>query len=62
MHTLTLSQDGEIAIVHSGIIENYAEIKDWLIGGVRVKFASETDSEVIAQLISVYYEGTCIRR
>lgn len=52
-----LSQDGEIAIVHNGIIENYAEIKDWLIGKFGVKFASETDSEVIAQLISVYYEG-----
>jgi len=52
-----LSQDGEIAIVHNGIIENYAEIKDWLIGEFGVKFASETDSEVIAQLISVYYEG-----
>ena len=52
-----LSQDGEIAIVHNGIIEKYAEIKDWLIGEFGVKFASETDSEVIAQLISVYYEG-----
>ena len=52
-----LSQDGEIAIVHNGIIENYAEIKDWLIGEFGVKFASETDSEVIAQLISVYYKG-----
>ena len=52
-----LSQDGEIAIVHNGIIENYAEIKDWLIGEFGVKCASEADSEVIAQLISVYYEG-----
>ena len=52
-----LSQDGEITIVHNGIIENYAEIKDWLIGEFGVKFASETDSEVIAQLISVYYKG-----
>lgn len=52
-----LSQDGEIAIVHNGIIENYMEIKEWLIGEFGIKFLSDTDSEVIAQLISVYYKG-----
>ncbi len=46
-----------IAIVHNGIIENYAEIKEWLIKEKGSVFLSETDSEVIAHLIGIYYEG-----
>jgi len=50
------SQDNTIAIVHNGIIENYQEIKQELIEKHNVKFKSETDSEVIAQLIGVIYK------
>ena len=52
-----MSQDGKIAVVHNGIIENYAELKDELIKNHNIKFKSETDSEVIAQLIGVLYKG-----
>lgn len=45
-----------IAIVHNGIIENYAELKKKLISHGFL-FYSETDSEVIANLISYYYKG-----
>ena len=49
--------DNTIAIVHNGIIENYQEIGERLIKEYGIKFRSETDSEVIAHLIGVYYEG-----
>ena len=51
-----LSDDGKFAIVHNGIIENYAELKSELISK-GYTFASETDSEVIAQLLQYYYNG-----
>lgn len=44
------SQSNNLAIIHNGIIENYAEIKKNLIGH-GVKFRSETDTEVLIQLI-----------
>jgi len=47
---------GKIAIVHNGIVENYATLKKWLTGK-GCTFQSETDSEVIANLISVFYQG-----
>ena len=50
------SQDGKIAIIHNGIIENYHELKEELIREHNIKFKSETDSEVIAQLIGVIYQ------
>ena len=46
-----LSPDGRIAIVHNGIIDNYAELRDRLAAQGHV-FASETDSEVIAHLVA----------
>lgn len=49
--------DNTIAIVHNGIIENYQELKEWLAEEKGVKFRSETDSEVIAHLIGVFYDG-----
>lgn len=49
--------DNSIAIVHNGIIENYQEIKEWLAEEHSVTFKSETDSEVIAHLIGIFYEG-----
>ena len=53
--------DNSIAIVHNGIIENYQEIKEWLIHDYGVKFKSETDSEVIAHLIGIYYDGDLLQ-
>lgn len=49
-------QSGEIAIVHNGIIENYQELRQELIENYGVSFRSETDTEVIAQLIGVIYK------
>ncbi|QAT41955.1 glutamine--fructose-6-phosphate transaminase (isomerizing) [Aminipila luticellarii] len=49
--------DGSIAVVHNGIIENYVEIKEWLTKEYGVQFKSETDTEVIAHLIGIYYDG-----
>ena len=51
-----MSADGRFAIVHNGIIENYLDIrKDLEEKGI--VFASETDTEVIVQLLAYYYEG-----
>ena len=47
---------GNIAVVHNGIIENYAELKSDLVAKGHV-FTSETDTEVIAHLIEEYHEG-----
>lgn len=55
-HPHTNSND-TIAVIHNGIIENYMELKEWLINDKHVDFKSETDSEVIAHLIDYYYEG-----
>jgi glucosamine--fructose-6-phosphate aminotransferase (isomerizing) len=46
----------KIAIIHNGIIENYKYLKERL-EHQEVKFASQTDSEVIAQLAEHYYTG-----
>ena len=51
-----VSRSGKIAVVHNGIIENYAELKAFLMGK-GVPFASETDTEVVAQLIEYFYQG-----
>ncbi|MFQ8602674.1 MAG: glutamine--fructose-6-phosphate transaminase (isomerizing) [Anaerovoracaceae bacterium] len=54
------NEDNSIAIVHNGIIENYQEIKEWLAKEYGIKFKSETDSEVIAHLIGIYYDGNLL--
>jgi glucosamine--fructose-6-phosphate aminotransferase (isomerizing) len=46
--------DETIFVVHNGIIENYAELKDWL-QGQGYTFKSETDTEVIPHMIDHYY-------
>ena len=46
-------EKSKLAIVHNGIIENFLEIKERLILS-GVKFVSETDTEVIAHLVSLY--------
>ncbi len=52
-----LDNKNSIAVIHNGIIENYIKIKEWLMEVSDIKFVSETDSEVIAHLISYFYEG-----
>lgn len=47
-----LSQDGQIAIVHNGVIENCDELRSRLLA-IGIKFTSDTDSEIIAQLLSL---------
>ena len=47
---------GAVAVVHNGIIENFAELKDELLGG-GVRFDSETDTEVMAHLLAVRVEA-----
>ena len=47
---------GRIAIVHNGIIENYFALKTYL-QQQGVEFRSETDTEVLAQLIARFYDG-----
>ena len=49
-----VSESGNIALVHNGIIENYLELKEYLMSK-GVKFRSETDSEVVAHLLEFHY-------
>lgn len=50
---------GRIALVHNGIIENYAEIREELLSA-GVTFESQTDTEVLAHLVNHYYEGNLL--
>lgn len=47
---------GKIALVHNGIIENFDELKEELVNLYGIDFISQTDTEVIVNLISIYYE------
>ena len=49
-----------VTIVHNGIIENYLELKEFLISKGR-EFLSETDTEVVAQLLDYKYDGDPIK-
>jgi len=51
-----LDCQGEIAVVHNGIIENYQTLKQ-ILEKEGHRFVSETDSEVIAHLIEKFYQG-----
>lgn len=51
-----VSMSGKIAVVHNGIIENYEKLKAELIAE-GVVFKSDTDTEVVAQLIGNFYSG-----
>ena len=48
---------GSVTIVHNGIIENYKKLKDFLLSKGK-QFLSDTDTEVVAQLLGYYYELT----
>ena len=49
-----MSQSGKFAVVHNGIIENFITLKEELQQKGYV-FQSETDTEVVAQLLDYYY-------
>ncbi len=51
-----MADSGKIAVVHNGIIENYLELKE-LLQARGKKFHSETDTEVVANLIEYYYDA-----
>jgi glucosamine--fructose-6-phosphate aminotransferase (isomerizing) len=55
-----ISNNGKIAVVHNGIIENYIKLKDFLTGK-GFEFRSETDTEVIAHLIEYNYKGDILK-
>lgn len=53
------SSNKRIAVVHNGIIENYQELKDKMINR-GYTFASQTDTEVVVQMIDYYYSGEAV--
>lgn len=53
------SSEGDFVVVHNGIIENYLELKKELTAE-GYKFSSETDTEVIPNLISKFYRGNLV--
>ena len=50
-----ISSDGKIALIHNGVIENYASIKKFLLTK-GYTFQSETDTEVLCNLIAYHYQ------
>ncbi len=52
-----LDQTGKIALVHNGVIENHQQLKERLVAKGH-KFASQTDTEVLAHLVGDHYEKT----
>jgi glucosamine--fructose-6-phosphate aminotransferase (isomerizing) len=50
---------GRLALIHNGIIENFAEIKERLSGRGH-RFTSETDTETLAHLIEEHYDGDLV--
>ena len=51
-----ISNDGHFAVVHNGIIENYAQLREELTAKGFI-FYSETDTEVVVHLLDMYYTG-----
>jgi glucosamine--fructose-6-phosphate aminotransferase (isomerizing) len=49
-----LSSDGKFALIHNGVIENYSQIKTFLLGK-GYTFKSETDTEVLCNLIAYHF-------
>ncbi len=50
------NKDGSIVLVHNGIIENYMKLKQKLLSK-GYEFVSDTDTEVVTQLLDYYYQG-----
>lgn len=55
------NSDNTVTVVHNGIIENYVELRAWLTSEYGIQFKSETDTEVIAHLIGIYYDGDLLK-
>lgn len=53
-------QNHHVAVVHNGIIENHFALRTMLVEQ-GISFHSETDSEIIAQLVAFYYEGDLLK-
>lgn len=53
------NEKGTISVVHNGIIENYMHLREWLISK-GYKFYSETDTEVIPNLVDYFYEDNLL--
>jgi glucosamine--fructose-6-phosphate aminotransferase (isomerizing) len=51
-----LDCEGNIAVIHNGIIENYRSLRE-LLDRKGHKFTSDTDTEILAHLIEEYYDG-----
>lgn len=49
-----ISNNRSWAVVHNGIIENYIELKKDIVNNTKIKFASDTDTEVISHLLELY--------
>jgi glucosamine--fructose-6-phosphate aminotransferase (isomerizing) len=58
-HPLTGCEDGRLAIVLNGIVENYRELKESLVAEGHT-FSSETDAEVVTHLIERHYDGDLV--
>ena len=58
-HPLTGCDDGRLAIVLNGIVENYRELKESLLSEGHT-FSSETDAEVVVHLIERHYDGDLV--
>jgi glucosamine--fructose-6-phosphate aminotransferase (isomerizing) len=58
-HPLTGCDEGKLAIVLNGIVENYRELKAELEAAGH-HFSSETDAEVVAHLLETFYEGDLV--
>jgi glucosamine--fructose-6-phosphate aminotransferase (isomerizing) len=58
-HPLTGCDQGRIAIVLNGIVENFRELKNSLVEDGHV-FSSETDAEVVTHLIERHYDGDLV--
>ncbi|MBQ7032824.1 MAG: glutamine--fructose-6-phosphate transaminase (isomerizing) [Clostridia bacterium] len=54
-----VSENGKIAVVHNGIIENYRKLKEELIGK-GYHFVSDTDTEIFAHLLDYYFRGNIL--
>jgi glutamine---fructose-6-phosphate transaminase (isomerizing) len=58
-HPLTGCEDGRLAIVLNGIVENYRELKEALEADGH-RFSSETDAEVVVHLVEHNYDGDLV--
>ena len=52
--------NGEVTLVHNGIIENYIALKS-MLENAGYTFVSETDTEVLAHLFAYYYKGDAVK-